>query len=148
MNSIKFFANFKNGKYFISGKNEKGIWYSLWVLPEDKDLFFDVAKFKGGLEIDKDVLTLLPDKDGNVGRVLVFKNKEEQNKYTIKKEDLSKKNKKGINADICTYILSLFVDLINVNNLDFGEFLKDELVKFACEDDKMLQPIKDENLPF
>ena len=92
MSTIKFYSNYKDGKVFISGQNEKKVWLSLWKSTDfNKDMYLDNDKFKGGLEIDKSVLKLHDDKPGC--RVLVFKDSEEEAKYCITKEEVEKRKK-------------------------------------------------------
>ena len=75
--TIKFYANYNSEqkKYYISGKNEKNKWFSLWKNPDiNKELYLDTNKFKKGIEIEKRKLKLLEREDGEESKVLMFKN--------------------------------------------------------------------------
>lgn len=122
MSTIKFYSNYKDGKVFISGQNEKKVWLSLWKSTDfNKDLYLDNDRFKGGLEIDKSVLKLHDDKIGC--RVLVFKDAEEEAKYCITKEEVEKRKKarqtKATTKNIFDYVDDVVRELFNENGLDY-----------------------------
>lgn len=123
-NTIKFYANYKDGKVFISGQNNKKVWFSLWKSTEfNKDLYLENDKFKGGLEIDKQVLRLLDDKPGC--RVLVFKDAEEEAKYCISKEEVEKRKTqrkaKKNSTNIFDYVNDIIKELVETNDLKIKE---------------------------
>lgn len=123
-NTIKFYSNYKDGKVFISGQNDKKVWFSLWKSTEfNKNLYLENDKFKGGLEIDKQVLRLLDDKPGC--RVLVFKDAEEEAKYCISKEEVEKRKAqrkaKKNSTNIFDYVNDIVKELIETNDLKIKE---------------------------
>lgn len=117
MANIKFYSNYnsKEKKFFISGKNEKNVYYSLWKSKEfNTDLYFDNDKFKKGCEIDKSKLKLLPREDGEESKVLVFKLAEDEKQYCISKEEIESRKKNKTNTYV-DFIMPLFIDLFNSN---------------------------------
>lgn len=157
MSTIKFYANFKNGKFFISGKNEKGDYYSLWKNPNlegNEDFYLDIKKFRGGLEIDKTELKLLPREDGEPSKVLVCKTAEIERKYLISKEEVEKqKNSRkssgeGVKKEIVEYVLDLFECLYLLNpDLALDGLLKEELMN-KSKNPAEAEVTEDDDLPF
>lgn len=160
--TIKFYANYKNKKYFISGKNEKNKYFSLWKNPdltENKDLYLDTEKFKHGVEIDKKKLKLLPREDGEESKVLVFKDFENEKEFLISKQGIEKrkqqKNKKAQPVeDIIFEILGECFSELLTNYIGLNEIKQDGLIAkcLAIYDNKKeeqeLIPTDNEELPF
>lgn len=124
MSTIKFYSNYKDGKVFISGQNEKKVWFSLWKSTEfNKDKYLDNDRFKGGLEIDKQYLKLHDNEPGC--RVLVFKDEAEEAKYCITKEEVEKRKKarqtKSTTKNIFDYVDDIVKNLVNDNGLKYEE---------------------------
>ena len=151
MSTIKFYSNYKDGKVFISGQNEKKVWFSLWKSTEfNKDMYLDNDRFKGGLEIDKSVLKLHDDKIGC--RVLVFKDEAEEAKYCITKEEVEKRKKarqtKATTKNIFDYVDDIVRELFDYNkgNLEFGAMIE----KILTKEDELEEIKEDEqdDLPF
>lgn len=120
MSTIKFYRNYKDGKVFISGQNEKKAWLSLWKSTDfNKDMYLDNDKFKGGLEIDKSVLKLYDNEPGC--RVLVFKDAEEEAKYCITKEEVEKRKKarqtKATTKNIFDYVDDIVRELFKASHV-------------------------------
>lgn len=155
-NTIKFYANYNSQqkKYFISGKNDKGKYFSLWKNPDfNNDVYLDTNKFKKGLEIDKSKLKLLAREDGEESKVLMFKNAEDEKEYCITKEDIEKRKqeqtnkKKYVNNSYCEYIVDLFRDLFTANeNLVVGELMKKQFEQYTKVE--MVEIEDPEDLPF
>ena len=153
-NTIKFYANYKNKKFYVSGKNHQNKWFSLWKNPEfDNGTYLDTQAFKGGVEIDKTLLKLLPNENGEESKVLVFKSEEEEKKYCITKEDIEKrkqaqaKKKQSVDNAYCEFVIDLFRDLFVANqNLVVGELLKKQFEEHTKVD--MVEIEQPDDLPF
>ena len=152
MASIKFYANYKNGKYYISGKNEKGVWFSLWKSKEfNENLYLDTNKFKGGVEINKDDLKILPNDSGAVSKVLVFKTADAEKQYCITKEEIEKnkqarQNKKTVSS-VEEFLKDIIKELIAENkNLKYGKII--ESIIAEKNNDADMTEIESEDLPF
>ena len=155
MSTIKFYSNYKDGKVFVSGQNEKKVWFSLWKSTEfNKDKYLDNDKFKGGLEIDKSVLKLHDDKAGC--RVLVFKDAEEEAKYCIDKEEVERRKKernakktKSTTQNIFDYIDDIIRELFdyNRNKLEYGVLIE-KILTPAEELEEIKEEENKDDLPF
>ena len=152
MSTIKFYSNYKDGKVFISGQNEKKVWLSLWKSTDfNKDMYLDNDKFKGGLEIDKSFLKLHDDKIGC--RVLVFKDAEEEAKYCITKEEVEKRKKarqtKVTTKNIFDYVDDIVRELFdyNRNKLEFGVMIE-KILTPQEELEEIKEDDQQDDLPF
>lgn len=155
--TIKFYANYnsKQKKYFISGKNEKNKYFSLWKNPDfNNEIYLDTNKFKKGCEIEKTKLKLLAREDGEESKVLMFKNAEDEKEYCITKEQIEKrkqeqKNKKtGVDNSYCEFIVDLFKELFETNpDLKIGEMAKEQIERFNNKPD-MEEITPPDELPF
>lgn len=152
MSTIKFYSNYKDGKVFISGQNEKKVWLSLWKSTDfNKDMYLDNDKFKGGLEIDKSVLKLHDDKPGC--RVLVFKDAEEEAKYCITKEEVEKRKKarqtKATTKNIFDYVDDIVRELFdyNRNKLEYGAMIE-KILTPEEELEEIKEDEQQDDLPF
>ena len=156
--TIKFYKNIKNGRYFISGKNDKDKWFFLNKNKDFNDgLYLDNDKFKGGCDVFcKDLKLLENDKNCNI---LVFKTAEAERGFCISKEEIEKrekarKEKKTITNDTYNFVGELFAELVKLNSdvLDFGEKINDLVAKFNKENEEqkteIMEEIEDEDLPF
>lgn len=165
---IKFYANYnsKTKKYFISGKNEKGKYYSLWKSPEfNKDLYLSTNIFKKGIEIEKSKLKLL-DSEDKESKVLVFKYAEDEKQYCITKEDIEvqkeereiyiNKSNQSVNNLIFEilgeFAISLF-EVLGARNLDVSKhtLLRKCIIEYNTSNSKNtneLTELLDEELPF
>ena len=152
--TIKFYANYNSEqkKYYISGKNEKNKWFSLWKNPDiNKELYLDTNKFKKGIEIEKGKLKLLEREDGEESKVLMFRNEADELEYCISKEEIEKrKNKKqAINNSYAEFVIDLFINLFDANKeLKIGDFLEQQIAQFRKKQPDELEEIKDDDLPF
>lgn len=152
--TIKFYANYNSEqkKYYISGKNEKNKWFSLWKNPDiNKELYLDTNKFKKGIEIEKRKLKLLEREDGEESKVLMFKNEADELEYCISKEEIEKrkKNKQEINNSYAEFVIDLFINLFDANKeLKIGDFLEQQIAQFRKKQPDELEEIKDDDLPF
>ena len=153
--TIKFYANYnqKDRRYFISGKNEKNKYYSLWKNPEfENNWYLDTDLFKGGLEIEKSKLKLLPREDGEESKVLVFKNLEDEKGLCISQEDIQKRKKakkQSVENSYVNYVLDLFRDLFaNNKGLKIGDKTKDQLANQEVDTEEMKEVENDNDLPF
>ena len=151
MATIKFYSNYKNKKFYVSGKNEKNKWFSLWKNPDfNNELYLDTQKFKGGVEIDKSKLKLLPNDSGKESKVLVFKNSEDEKEFCIDKAEIEKrkqerKTKKTSNSE--DYIEDIIRELFRVNDtLKYGDLIKSILEQ--KNNDADLQEVETDDLPF
>ena len=146
-NYIKFYANYKNGRYYISGKNEKNKWFSLWKNPEfSPNMYLDTEMFKGGIEIPKERLKLLPDEEGNVGKVLVFKTEDFERDFTISAEEIEKRKankKERKNSNAFDYVEDIIKELF-ANNPD----LKAGKIMQKILNELQDAPEEEDNLPF
>ena len=158
-NVIKFYANYnsKQKKYFISGKNEKNKYFSLWKNPDfNSDLYLDTNRFKKGCEIEKSKLKLLAREDGEESKVLMFKNAEDEKQFCITKEDIEKrkeeqkKKSKGVDNSYCEFVIDLFKDLFNSNkDLVIGKITKEQIEKSNAKADAVeMVEVETEDLPF
>lgn len=152
MATIKFYANYKNGSYYISGKNEKDKWFSLWKSKEfNENLYLDTNKFKGGVEIDKNDLKILPNENGGVSKVLVFKTADAEKKYCITKEEIEKnkqarQNKKTVSS-VEEFLKDIVKELVSNNaDLKFGKIIESIIAEKNADAD--MTEIESEDLPF
>ena len=78
----------------LSGKNEDGKYFSLWLNPDfQKDgEYLDNDKFSKGLAISKNDLKLL--EQNKDCKVLVFRTEEKQKEFTITKEQIEERKSK------------------------------------------------------
>ncbi len=128
--TIKFYSNFKNGKVFVSGKNEQEKWFSLWKNADiNEDLYLDNSKFKDGIEIEKSKLKL-KDNDKDC-KILVFKNEADEKEFCITKEEIDKRKQKSakfnkkIVDNVQAYVNDIIVELFkNNSNLVAGELIE------------------------
>lgn len=151
-NTIKFYANWSNKdkRYFVSGKNEKNKYYSLWKNPEfENEMYMDTDKFKGGFEIEKSKLKILKREDGQESKVLVFKNLEDELSICVSKEDLEKRRraKKQTNSH-ADFVIDLFKCLFDTNKDLKCEGLLKEKISEANNMPDETEPIEDEDLLF
>lgn len=153
--TIKFYANFnsKQHKYFISGKNEKNKYYSLWKSDEfNPDFYFDTNLFKNGQEIEKSKLKLLKREDGEESKVLVFKDGSDELVYCVSKAELEKRKsqQKSSSNNVKNEDIDLIFDIIKElcvkNSLELGE-LATKVFSEKMSPDAM-EEIDDDNLPF
>lgn len=144
METIKFYRQFKNGKYFISGKNENDKWFFL-NKEHNKDLYLDYDKFKNGLSIDKIDLKL---KDGTEN-VLILKNEEIERKYCITKEEVEerKKKRKIESYSPFDYVNEIIKEIIVTNDLLCGQMCEKLFLKKE-EEKEELEEIDANDLPF
>ena len=155
MATIKFYSNYKNKKFYVSGKNEKNKWFSLWKNPDfNNELYLDTQKFKGGVEIDKSKLKLLPNDSGEESKVLVFKNAEDEKEFCIDKVEIEKrkqertKKKQSVNNDFCEFVVDMFRDLFKENNeLKVGEVIRKQFEEYTKVDLEEIE-VDEEDLPF
>lgn len=152
MSTIKFYRNYKNGRFYLSGKNEKDKWFYLNKSKDfNTDLYLDNDKFIKGLEIDKANLKLLEDTDN----ILVFKTAEVEKNYCIDKAEIEKRKadrsnkKRNIDDRLETLLLDCLKEIIALNSLQYSEngaianLLKDTKV-----DTKEIEEIDNTDLPF
>lgn len=152
--TIKFYANYNSEqkKYYISGKNEKNKWFSLWKNPDiNKELYLDTNKFKKGIEIEKRKLKLLEREDGEESKVLMFRNEVDELEYCISKEEIEKrkKDKQAINNSYAEFVIDLFINLFDANKeLKISDFLEQQIAQFRKKQPDEMEEIKDDDLPF
>lgn len=151
MATIKFYSNYKNKKIYVSGKNEKSKWFSLWKNPDfNNELYLDNQKFKGGVEIDKSKLKLLPNDSGEESKVLVFKNAEDEKEFCIDKVEVEKRKqerKAKTTSKSEDYIEDMIRELFRLNDtLKYGDLIKSILEQ--KNNDADLKEVETDDLPF
>lgn len=151
---IVFYANWnsKDRRYFISGKNEKNKFFSLWKNPnfeENKDMYINTNLFKGGYPIAKAELKLLPTEDGSESKVLVFKDPSIEKTFLITKEEIAKRKeqakKKSNDMDLVADILK---ELCELNELKIGKLLEGIIAESNNVPDECTAIDNDDDLPF
>lgn len=155
-NTIKFYSNYKNKKFYVSGKNEKNRWFSLWKNPDfNNELYLDTQKFKGGVEIEKSKLKLLPNDNGEESKVLVFKNAEDEKEFCITKEDIEKRKqerKTKTSDKIEEYLEDIIKELVEtIRTVIPFEQKPEGLIEKILEQKNNkadLQEVEQEELPF
>lgn len=153
--TIKFYRNYKDGRYFVSGKNEQGRWFYLYKT-HNTDLYLDNEKFAKGLEIDKSKLTL-KEKDDKDCNILVFKTAELEREFCVSKEELAKRKeqKKVQSTSAFDFVKDIIIELFEQNEeLIAGKLITSILQSKATKEnetfdtDGKLVPVDDDNLPF
>lgn len=151
---IVFYANYntKDKRYFISGKNEKGKFFSLWKNPnfdENEGMYINTNLFKGGYPIAKANLKLLPTEDGSESKVLVFNDPAIEKTFLITKEEIAQRKeqakKKSTDVDL---IADLLKELCEVNKLKIGKLLEKIIAENNNVPDECTAIDNDDDLPF
>ncbi len=162
-NKIKFYKQWskQNHAFYLSGKNEKGKYFSLWKSKEfNNDLYLNNNLFTKGLEIEKSKLKLL--ENNTDCKVLVFKNANDEREICITKEDIEKQKeeRKKINFDVSDAIFVLlgdcFKELLEQLRIPIDDFKVPSLIKKCIElsnDNELSKdfiggPDDEEELPF
>ena len=147
---IKFYKNWSDAKkvFFVSGKNEDGKYFSLWLNPDfQKDgEYLDNDKFSKGLAISKSDLKLL--EQNKDCKVLVFRTEEKQKEFTITKEQIEeKKSKKKQEQNFDT--IGAIKELIKAIDLQVEELEKFPILKSLVVEETKLEEVEDNgDLPF